>query len=480
MYLQIIRLEGTCQIRLNNITLFDVKGNIIKIPDNAVATQSSNYSENIGNTLVSKLMIHNAIEPLIGNTTMTAGTENGWWEIDLLKLVEVGKITIGNTNIGKVICMNSERTLLFTEIREGYFSFLYFTDYTVHLPHTYSLSKKMSTGCLKTPNESDGIVYTYQSCTSSNPLSCPPLYNNQLPITIPNNSDTKYGVLEKQKCKTIGTYDLINSTEWSECNGTQKIRQWEICPGFANCPEKTKFTETQDCKNGELVWSTWSSCKDDKKTRIATCMEPINGGKKCPNVPYTQTKNCLNIQLSEWSPWTPCDVHHKTIKTRTCKDGTDLLCKDITEPLELIKTCSDGKLTEWNKWSKCENGTQKRTRECLEPVNGGKDCPNESLEQEQICTNGQLTEWGEWTRCDGVESYRTRKCIEPIGKGDPCPSTLLRENKKCSKIWSECNLNFEQYDQYNNKRNCTPMFTFFSSFCMLLILIIILFFLNRY
>ena len=451
MYLQIIRLEGAGKIRLSNITLYDIKGNVIKIPDNAVQLQSS-LDENPGFEIITK------------------GTENGWWEIDLLKLIEIARIKVSNTNIGKVICMNSEREVLFTEIRDGYFSFEYFTDYTIHLPHTYQLSKIFSTGCLKGIN-GEGTVYNYQSCTSSDPLACPPLYNNKLPITV-DPIEGKYGLIDSKNCKTLGTFDLINSTEWSECDGTHKSREWEICPGFTNCPNTKKlFTETQDCKNGELIWSQWTECDNNKRTRIATCVEPINGGKPCPNVPYTQTENCSNVLLSEWGPWSSCDKGVVT-RTRTCIDGVNSLCKD--KVLVMTQQCTDGRLTEWSEWSKCEDNTQKRTRKCIEPINGGKVCSNEILEQEQKCADGKLTEWSEWSKCDGSNSYRTRECIQQVGHANPCPTEPLRESIKCTNTWSECNLNFEQFDQYNNKRNCTPMPVFFSSFCMLLILIIVL------
>ena len=466
MYLQIIRLEGTSKIRLSNITLYDIKGNLVKIPNDAVAKQSSVDTDSA------------SIFPLNGETTITKGTENGWWEVDLLQLIEVARIKIGNTNIGKIICMNSERTILFTEIRDGYFSFEYFYDYIVHLPHIYTLSKIFSSGCIKGAND-EGTVYNYQSCTSDNELACPPLYNNKLPFTVPDING-KYGVLSSKNCKTITDFNLVNSTEWSECENSHKTREWEICPQFTDCPETKKmFTETQDCKNGELIWSKWGECNDNTKTktRIATCVEPINGGKKCPNQDYTQTEKCTNAQLSEWSPWGNCE-NGKEIKTRTCQDGVNgSLCKD--ENLIMTQNCSDGKLTEWGEWSKCDDGTQKRTRTCIAPING-KNCPNDALEQEQTCKDAKLTEWSEWSKCDGNYSYRTRECIPPIGHAKDCPELPLRESKLCMNVWSDCNLNFEQYDQYGNKRNCTPMPIFSSSFILLVILIIILFLLNKY
>jgi hypothetical protein len=487
MYLQIIKVQGTNKIRLSNITLYDIYNQVIDIPKNAVTKQSSNYEENIGNSLMPKMILHNSISPLTGKTTMTSGLEDGWWEIDLLKLIEVGKIKISNTNVGSIQCMNSERQVLFKEIRDGFFSFEFFTDYTVHLPHTYNLSKKFTSDCIESSNK-DSIVYTYQSCTSSNPNSCPPIYNNKLPkgITVDKSDpDTKYGIIDQKTCKTIGNQNLVNSSEWSECNGTQKIRDWEVCPKFKDCPEKpVKFTETQDCKNGELVWSAWSTCGDNqKKNRIATCIAPVNGGKKCPNVPYTQTEDCTNVKLSEWSNWSNCESG-KVTKTRTCQDGTNggLLCKDLDPklmPIKITQHCSDAKFTEWSKWSACEDGTQKRNRECIQPVNGGKECPNEEIEQTQKCTNGTLTEWSEWSKCNGVESYRTRDCIKPTGNGKECQGTQ-RETVECKNSWSECTMGFEQFNESGEPRKCTPVFNLTLSFLMFIVLLIVLFLFYKY
>lgn len=493
MYLQIIRLEGTSKIKLSNITIYDINGEPIKIPKDVVTKQSSNYEENIGNSLNPKMILHNSINPLKNKTTITTGLEDGWWEIDLLNLIEISKIKISNTNIGTVLCMNSEREILFKEIRDGFFSFEYASDYIVHLPHTYNLSKIMSSGCiLPSDKNGDGIVYKYQSCTSSDPKSCPPIYNNKLPKDIKvdtSNPDTKYGIIDKKNCKTLSNIDLVDSGEWSECNGTQKIRDWNICPRFTDCPEKkVKFMETQDCKNGELVWAAWSSCTNDekgkgKKTRIATCIDPINGGKKCPNVPYTQTEDCVNVQLSEWSNWSKCESN-KVTKTRTCTDGINggLLCKDLDPklmPLTITQPCNDGKLSDWSKWSKCDQGTQKRTRTCILPMNGGKECPNEDLEQTQVCKDGHLTEWSEWSKCNGSETYRTRKCIEPIGNGEPCP-TNQRESLPCKNSWSECTMGFEQFNEYGDKRECTPVTNLTVSFILFIFLLILLFLFYKY
>lgn len=488
MYLQIIRLQGTNKIRLSKITLYDIYNEEIKIPKDVVTKQSSNYEENIGNSLNPKIIIHNSITPLTGITTITTGLEDGWWEIDLLKLTEVGKIKISDTNIGTIQCMNSNREILFKEIRDGFFSFEFFTDYIVHLPHTYNLSKKFTSKCIKDLKDSeDSFVYTYQSCTSSDPNSCPPIYNNKLHKSINvdfSNPDTKYGIIDKKTCKTINDYDLVNSSDWSECNGTQKIRDWEVCKNFTDCPKiPVKFTETQDCKNGELVWSAWSTCSDNgKKDRIATCIDPINGGKKCPNVPYTQIEDCVNVKLSEWTDWGKCESG-KISKTRTCQDGVNggLLCKDLDEklmPLKITKKCSDGYFTEWSKWSPCENNTQKRTRECIQPVNGGKECYG-FTEETQPCTNGKLSEWSEWSKCNGIESYRTRKCTDPIGNGEPCLGPQ-RETIECKNFWSECTMEFEQYNESGDIRKCTPVLNLTIIFIMVIILLSILFLFYKY
>ena len=71
------------------------------------------------------------------------------------------------------------------------------------------------------------------------------------------------------------------------------------------------------------------------------------------------------------------------------KDNIKQLCHlPITGP-----NTRDGVLTEWSDWSECSalacgtEGTQQRGRTCIEPMFGGKECPESAvLEQLQKCS----------------------------------------------------------------------------------------------
>jgi hypothetical protein len=503
MFLQIIRLEGTSLIHLSGIKIYDINNLEIKIPNNAKTKQSSLLKENIGNYLAAKWVIHNPNAPLKGEITKTAGTENGWWELDLGKLFEIGKIKIIKTNVGKIICMNEKKKELFTDIRDGFFNFENAPDYVINLPHTYYLGDKTVSDCI------NGNIYEYQSCQSSDDLSCPSTYvpKKESPIhdlITDNDPLKKWGILKKKECGTVfdqdnGTmYKLVNATEWSECNNSAKIREWKEClnPKDKNtCPPKLPYVETQDCSNGHLIWDHWSSCDSDPKnpnkstkTRKATCLPPTNGGKPCPKVPYTETEECSNYTLTEWSEWSECKLQADGTlgikKTRECKDGSNggLMCTDLdsTKPLEIIKPCSDGKLSKWSEWSDCKDNSQTRTRMCIEPVNGGKPCdPNAEMTQTQECKNGQITEWSQWSKCNGAFQTRSRECIEPVGHGVKCPSVPLYDMRPCENKWSECNLEFYRTNENGEKEMCTPVNTFTVIFAMLVLLLIVIHILSK-
>lgn len=491
MFLQIIRLEGTGRIRLGNIHLYDLKNKLLEIPEDVKVFQSSNLEENIGNNISRKIQRSEATNPLENKDTKTTGTENGWWEIDLGRLIEVNRIVIGRTNVGKIICMNDQRIAVFSETRDGYFSYEYFPDYIIDLPKLYSLSVPVSLECI------DGVIYTYQKCINSDLIGCPPVYNNVLPKEVINdikktsNSfsfDTSgkevWGVIDKKECLKINTYDLVDPSEWSECNGTQRLRQWKKCKDTSkNCPDKLPYLQVQNCRDSELVWSKWSECADNKKIRNAECTEGMNGGKPCPDArKLIQEQACTNVKLSEWSDWSVCNGNQRT-KTRTCEDGTNggVLCKDLddSKPLKVSQSCSDGKLSKWSEWSECNQGEQSRQRFCIEPINGGSECPKEEMTQTQKCSNGTLTQWSEWSKCDGAQRTRSRKCIEPTGNGAMCPYEPLYESQPCKNIWSECTLSFSQTNENHESRTCTPVNSIMVAFFIVLVLLIVIHILTR-
>ena len=479
MFVQIIRLEGTSQIRLYDIHVYDIYNNEIQISKSAKAIQSSDLTENVGNPLNQETITYNAQNPLQGQLTKTSGFENGWWEIDLGELIEIGMVNISRTNVGKIICMNSDRKVLFSEIRSGFFTFENSPDYVVNLPHTYYLSDSIVSDCM---NET---VYEYQSCKSSDEVSCPPKYVPKLksPIhdLIANDNDNlkKWAILSQKTCGTlvdpkIGTkYKLKNPTSWSDCNNGQKIRLWQECQHPEYCPDKMPFKETQMCQNGELSWEPWSTCVNIDafkgiKSRKSTCIPPQNGGNPCPDIPNIETQDCTNAQLSQWSEWSKCeklaDGTMGISKSRNCIDGTNggSTCEEQTQPLILTKPCSDAKMTEWSEWSKCIDALQQRTRTCIPPVNGGKECdPNADLLVTQGCSDGYLTPWSEFGQCNGAFRTRKRTCIPPTGHGQPCPQdATLIDTEPCSNIWSECSVAFYQTNENDKIRFCFPYWSY--------------------
>lgn len=511
MFVQIIRLEGTLQIKLSKIILYNIFNVEINLDTNVIkATQSSDgidydydYQENP--LLESKIVnskVYNAKNPIKGTLTKTSGNENGWWEIDLNSLIEIGKIKINQTNVGKIICMNSDRKILYTESRDGFFSFENPPDYIINLPHTYYLSDSTFTNCI------NGKVYEYQSCKSSNELSCPPKYVPLLKspihhlITLSSNTDTsvdkKWAILSEKDCGEIydtkknTKYNLKNPSLWSDCINSQKVRQWNDCENKeSNCPDNLPYKETQSCSNGELVWGEWSSCTNNlndpikgTKSRKAICNPPVNGGEPCPDTPIIETKDCTNYQLSQWSDFTECKIQPDgtmgIARTRFCIDGTNggTECKNLplNQSLIEIHPCSDGKPSQWSEWSKCESGEQNRTRQCILPVNGGKECdPNTILQETQKCADSVLSPWSQWSKCNGAYQTRDRICTPPIGAGIPCNSNeSLHDIKPCTNVWSDCNLTFYQVNENGDSRSCTPTTNITILLALIVLLIIII------
>jgi hypothetical protein len=506
MFLQILRLEGTSQIKLDGFKIYDIFNVEISIPNTAKATQSSDLKETIGNPLDQSFVTYNANYPLEGKPTKTTPFEKGWWEVDLGVLMELGKIKISRTNVGRIICMNSDRKELFSETRDGFFNFENPPDYVVNLPHTYYLSAPILTSCV------NGSVYEYQSCKSSDEVSCPSKYVPRLKSPIhdliikgPGASDDskKWGVLSKKDCGEIvdpkdgSKYNLKNPSLWSDCNNGQKVRQWNECINDRkDCPLKMPFKEVQTCENGELVWGPWGGCVNDPndpvkgvKTRKSTCSPPVNGGEPCPDIPHIQTQECTNHQLSNWSEWSKCqpqsDGTMGISRSRKCIDGTNggTTCAELAknEPLTITHPCSDAKLTEWSDWSKCKNSLQTRTRQCILPANGGQECdPKADLLDTQGCSDGYLKPWSQWSKCNGSYQTRERECVAPTGAGQPCDiKEPLNDIKPCQNVWSDCNLLFYQTNENDDHRVCSPNNTFAIIFALIIVLIIIIHILYR-
>ena len=95
--------------------------------------------------------------------------------------------------------------------------------------------------------------------------------------------------------------------------------------------------------------------------------------------------------------------------------------------------CPDGQWTPYGAWSRCSKtcggGTQYRTRTCVGQQNGGKQCDGESTDERdcnsQNCpVNGYWLNWSTWGTCSktcgGGTKTRSRDCTQPLFGGKNC------------------------------------------------------------
>ena len=249
-----------------------------------------------------------------------------------------------------------------------------------------------------------------------------------------------YKLIDETPC---GYITLPGSIQVSDKNQDGWIVTYNTCIGN-NCLTRSDGTKYYaetifGCRNGRLSeWGAWK-CTNGTAVRTRECIQPLNGGKACPNEPLSENNSCSDGIISEWSAWVCDGTNAKS--TRTCQQQPINGGAPCPSDLEKTIKCSDGKLSDWSEW-KCTNGKSIRTRECIPPVNGGKPCPNNPLTENQniTCSDGKLSDWGEWT-CTNGTAVRTRECIPPVNGGKPCPNEPLTENATCSdgklSDWSE-------------------------------------------
>ncbi len=228
---------------------------------------------------------------------------------------------------------------------------------------------------------------------------------------------------------------------------------------------------------GVSSWSDWSLCDSNQcnisgkqiRTRTCTNPKPEHGGKDCTDK-LVEERSCSNdCQVhggySDWKKEGICDAKcgekGKQLFKRSCNNpepkNYGRACEGDTQKYEecIGKPCPiDGRYSAWSKWSKCSSnecgkeGIQTRTRSCIMPEHGGKNCQGQSTES-QTCMpdvnscntpviNGGWSNFSDWGACENVDANcngtmkRTRTCTNPpsSGGGLSCTGSAIEE-KMC-------------------------------------------------
>lgn len=248
-------------------------------------------------------------------------------------------------------------------------------------------------------------------------------------------------------------------------------------------------------------WSVFSNCSktcgNGIQTRTRNCSnpKPKYGGRDCSNlglefeVKECNTRPCpVNGGYSTWTRFSQCTVSCGSgtrQRNRSCSNpqprhgGRD--CSHLGASIE-IKVCNTnlcpvhGGFSEWSIFSKCTkscgNGTQQRTRKCLnpEPKLGGRDCTSLGpyIETRKCSThhcpiNGGYTQWTRFSHCSrtcgiGIKK-RLRFCSNPKPKygGSNCTHFGAAEDvKNCVlRRWCPVHGGFTEWTKFSEcTRSC--------------------------
>ncbi|XP_017564196.1 thrombospondin type-1 domain-containing protein 7A isoform X2 [Pygocentrus nattereri] len=313
---------------------------------------------------------------------------------------------------------------------------------------------------------------------------------------------------------------LSEWSNWSRCSkscgsGVKVRSKWlreKPYNGGRPCPKLDHINQAQvyevvpcvsDCSQYVWVaepWSMWKvsnvdlkeNCGEGVQTRKVRCMlntvdgptdavedylcdpEEMPAGTRESRLPCPE--DCV---LSDWSPWTPCELpcsgrgdrQRTAYALRLPKEGRECPKSMETEPCLLNRNCYhySYNITDWSTCqlsanAVCGIGRKTRMLDCVRSDGKSVDlkfCEELGLERKwqmnASCTvecpvNCQLSEWSAWTECSqtcGLEGRMSRRrSVVQASRGDgrPCPAQM-EQWKPCPvrpcyrwnySQWSEC------------------------------------------
>ncbi|XP_051721438.1 thrombospondin type-1 domain-containing protein 7A isoform X1 [Ctenopharyngodon idella] len=270
-----------------------------------------------------------------------------------------------------------------------------------------------------------------------------------------------------------------------------QVNVYEVVPCVSDCSQYIWVAEP---------WSVWKvsnvdlkeNCGEGVQTRRVRCMlntvdgptdavedylcdpEEMPQGTRESRLPCPE--DCV---LSDWSPWTPCDLpcsgrgdrERTAFALRLPKEGEDCPVSMQTEPCLLNRNCFhySYNITDWSTCqlsanAVCGIGLKTRMLDCVRSDRKSVDlkyCEELRLEKKwqmnASCTvecpiNCQLSDWSAWSDCSqtcGLEGkmWRRRTVVQASqGDGRPCPSQMEQWKpcpvRPCYRWqygpWSEC------------------------------------------
>nr|AKN21725.1 PKD1L-2 [Schmidtea mediterranea] len=279
-------------------------------------------------------------------------------------------------------------------------------------------------------------------------LGISPLTNiNNFPNGTANPAILKDGQLVVINDKFPNDYGYINTVTVGNLGATLTMQSLNIFDNVRNLWSNMTFiypigyiqisssTDFLYLVNGSWSdWSNWGSCSvtcgNGTTIRQRTCTNPApaNGGMSC-NDSSTQWQTCVNlacpiISWGEWSSWAACSVtcnNGTQSRSRVCIDSSNsgLPCPGTDKDTQACGNSTlcpiNGNWSSWNTWSSCSvscgsNGIMQRSRLCNNPApsNAGQDCSGLSTDT-QSCTNVPLNcpvngMWSSWSTWSSCSS----------------------------------------------------------------------------